>query len=121
MTTRRTGNPPGNPNWTKGVTGNPGGRPAIIREIRNLARKQTEAAIETLAEICSDREAPQAARVAAATALLDRGWGKPTQPIDANVNVFDKLSDGSQLAVLAALDALEDGEGGDSDGVAATH
>ncbi len=26
-------------------------------------------------------DAPHAARVAAANSLLDRGWGKPTQPI----------------------------------------
>jgi len=29
----------------------------------------------------NQRKAPPAARVAAANALLDRGWGKPGQPI----------------------------------------
>jgi hypothetical protein len=110
-----------NPNWVKGVSANPGGRPKERPEVRMLARKRTEEAVETLAAICSDPEAPHAARVAAAVALLDRGWGKPTQPIDANVNVLDKLSDAAQLAVLSALDALESGEGGVAERVEATH
>jgi len=29
-------------------------------------------------------EAPAAARVSAASVLLDRGWGKPTQPISGD-------------------------------------
>lgn len=50
-------------------------------EIRSLARSHTEAALNTLAGIMNEARAPAAARVSAATALLDRGWGKPTQPI----------------------------------------
>lgn len=37
-------------------------------------------ALNVLVGIMSQLDAPAAARVAAATALLDRGWGKPTQP-----------------------------------------
>jgi hypothetical protein len=33
----------------------------------------------TLAGICGDQKAPPAARVAAAEALLNRAWGRPTQ------------------------------------------
>jgi hypothetical protein len=36
-------------------------------------------AVKTLAAICGNERAPASARVAAAAALLDRGWGKPTQ------------------------------------------
>lgn len=50
-------------------------------EIRSLARAHTESAIRVLAGIMNQDEAPHAARVSAATALLDRGWGKPTQTI----------------------------------------
>ena len=50
-------------------------------EIRSLARQHTDAAIGVLAGIMHQEKAPPAARVAAATALMDRGWGKPTQPI----------------------------------------
>jgi hypothetical protein len=48
-------------------------------DIRSLARAQTELAIRTLTGICGSKAAAAAARVSAATALLDRGWGKPPQ------------------------------------------
>ncbi len=47
-------------------------------EIRSLARSHTESAIKVLASIMNQRKASNAARVSAAVALLDRGWGKPT-------------------------------------------
>jgi hypothetical protein len=53
-------------------------------EIRSLARSHTEAAINTLVEINGDRSAAHSARVSAAQALLDRGWGKPSQPVDGD-------------------------------------
>jgi HEAT repeat protein len=58
-----------------------------IAEIRSLARGHTEAAINVLASIMNQEKAPQAARVAAANSLLDRGWGKaPTVMEDGDGN-----------------------------------
>ena len=68
--------------WMKGTTGNPLGGQRGIGQVRELARQHTEEAILTLAAIMRDPAAKDAARVAAATALLDRAWGKPTQPLD---------------------------------------
>jgi HEAT repeat protein len=60
--------------WRAGVSGNPGGRP---KGIEALAREHTPAAIAALVAALSEpRE-----RVAAAVALLDRGWGKPAQTV----------------------------------------
>jgi len=42
----------------------------------------TEAALQTLVAIATDEKAPPAARVAAATAILDRAHGKPVQAIE---------------------------------------
>jgi hypothetical protein len=53
--------------------------PKALTEIRSLARASSRIAISTLTGICGAKDAPPAARVAAATALLDRGWGKPAQ------------------------------------------
>ncbi len=53
-------------------------------EIRSLARSHTETALNTLVGIMRQDAAPAAARVAAAQALLDRGWGKATQPISGD-------------------------------------
>jgi hypothetical protein len=47
-----------------------------------LAREQTVDAMKTLAAIHKNPKAPAAARVAAANALLDRGWGKARQTLD---------------------------------------
>jgi hypothetical protein len=54
-----------------------------LTEIRSLARSYTEMAIQTLAGIAQNGE-QEASRVRAAEALLDRGWGKPTQPISGD-------------------------------------
>lgn len=51
-------------------------------EIRSLARSHTETAIKTLAGLMNEKKVPAASRVAAATALLDRGWGKPAQSVE---------------------------------------
>lgn len=70
--------------WKKGQSGNPSGRPKVVEHVRDLAREHTEIAIRTLAEICvaGDRGA---ARVAAAEALLNRGWGRPMQPVEHEI------------------------------------
>ena len=47
-------------------------------DIRSLARSHTKIAIKVLAGIAKDGT-NESARVAAACALLDRGWGKPSQ------------------------------------------
>jgi hypothetical protein len=52
-----------------------------ITEIRSLARCHTRTAINVLAGIMRCKDATAAARVSAANALLDRGWGKATQPV----------------------------------------
>lgn len=56
-------------------------RPSNVKDIRSAARIHTGMALRTLAGICAQPDCPPAARVAAATALLDRGWGKPSQPV----------------------------------------
>lgn len=65
--------------FQKGRSGNPGGRPKENNEVKALARKHSRAAIKRLAEWMASDE-PKAS-VAAAVALLDRGYGKPTQAI----------------------------------------
>jgi hypothetical protein len=54
-------------------------------DIRSLARAHTDKAIKTLVGIMSQEEAPPAARVSAAQALLDRGWGKAAQTMEMTV------------------------------------
>ena len=49
--------------------------------IKDAARVYTEQALLTLAEVMADEDQPAAARVSAANALLDRGYGKPSNVI----------------------------------------
>src|SRR5262245_37687483 len=74
--------------FQKGQSGNPGGRPKEIAEVKELARAHMPAAIEALASIMNNPKASDAARVSAATALLDRGYGKAPQHIDAEIGSY---------------------------------
>ena len=49
-------------------------------EVQSLARAYTKLAINTLSGIAGEGQS-EAARVAAAGMLLDRGWGKSPQPV----------------------------------------
>ena len=71
--------------FEKGQSGNPGGRPKVVGEVKELARAHTGEAIETLVSIMSNPKAAPAARVSAANSLLDRGYGKPLQHITGDV------------------------------------
>ena len=51
-------------------------------EIASMARGYTETVLKMLAGIVTREDAPPTARIAAGQALLDRGWGKPTQSFD---------------------------------------
>lgn len=85
-----------------------------------LARQHTEAAINTLVEVMSERPrfddetgellggAKPGERVAAAKELLDRGYGKPTQAIisiPAKPRAADALASMSDADLLAAIGA----------------
>jgi hypothetical protein len=94
--------------WKSGQSGNPGGRPRGYGEIRELARQHTDTAIETLIRIASDADAPASAQVAAANALLDRGWGRAEasvrlETVESYADVLQRIS-----AEEADEDVLED-------------
>jgi len=86
-----------------GQSGNPGGRPRVAGEIRDLARQHTATALATLAEI-AERGENESARVAAASALLDRGWGKPGVPLlaDESPRIISFTISNPRLPNLAA-------------------
>lgn len=56
-------------------------------DVKEAAQLYTADAISTLAEIMRSVEHPAAARVSAASALLDRGHGKPKQSLDVDADV----------------------------------
>lgn len=85
-----------------GKSGNPSGRPKVDTRVTDLARAHTEKAIQTLvAALDNERTA-----VAAATALLDRGWGKAAQAI-TGADGGAILTESRVSYDLSALDDLE--------------
>lgn len=68
--------------WQPGVSGNPGGMPKGLGEVKKLARQYTAVAIQTLHDIMIDKEQTGSARVGAANSLLDRGYGRPIQQVE---------------------------------------
>ena len=77
---RRTGNG----RFQKGESGNPGGRPALPADVREAFKARAPQALEVLTR-CLQSDDERIAMMAA-QAILDRGYGKPVQSIDANIN-----------------------------------
>lgn len=62
----------------------PGAVSAARREIAAEAKDHAEAALKVLVDVMGDDNAPHSARISAANAILDRGYGRPGQSIDLN-------------------------------------
>jgi hypothetical protein len=88
-----------NGRWLPGFAPNPSGRPAAVREVRDLARQHTALAIERLVELM--RSGNDATALAAIDQLLNRGWGKPVQAADVEVRKFDMAKLWAEAAKLA--------------------
>jgi hypothetical protein len=70
--------------FRRGTSGNPNGRPRVVFEIRDAARRYGPACITILAQMAGidgPGATNEAVRVAAVRELLDRGFGRPTQAI----------------------------------------
>ncbi len=86
-----------------GQSGNPSGRAKADKTVKALAREHTAAAIERLVSIVKDDSASPSAQVQAATALLDRGWGKPLQQLEVGeAGAFSDMDDVQLDAFIAS-------------------
>lgn len=64
--------------FVKGESGNKSGRPKVDKEVQELARKNSKAAIQKLVDLMKTAE-DERVQMAAADKILDRAWGKPVQ------------------------------------------
>ncbi len=95
-------NPTGRGGFQKGQSGNPGGlKHKHIGDLSKEARRYAGLAVSTLVRIC--RKGIERNQLAAARELLDRGYGRPLQMIDASL-LRKKLTELSPDE-LAALEA----------------
>lgn len=69
-----------------GQTGNAGGRPKLPAEFTELAREHTVTALQTVISVLNDTGAKPSDRLKAAEIVLDRGWGKPLQASQIEVD-----------------------------------
>ena len=105
--------PVGRP-FQKGQSGNPGGRRKVSAHVTELAQAETEACIRKLVALRDGKKVAHTVQLGATTALLDRAWGKPTQPIEGNFNL-SSLTD-EQLQQLADIRAAASQPGGNQGG-----
>src|SRR5271166_3111258 len=59
----------------------------LIEDVREAAKLRTDKAMRTLERALEAPGCPWSTRVAAAQALLDRGWGRPTETVKAQVGL----------------------------------
>lgn len=69
---RRGGFPPGK-------SGNPGGRPKLPEEFKELAKKHSLDALKVVIDISENPEAKDSDRIKASELIIDRGFGRPLQ------------------------------------------
>jgi hypothetical protein len=93
-------NPAGRGGYERGQSGNPGGRPKAAAVMTAEARRYCIKAIHAL--VLTMRTETGAPRIAAANALLDRGFGRPAQNVDLTLS--KKISE-MTLEELSAVEA----------------
>jgi hypothetical protein len=71
-------------------------------DLRSLARTHSEAALLTLVAVMNHEDATPAARISAANSILERAWGKPTQPSDTAEDDERPLSELSTPEMIEA-------------------
>ena len=105
-------NETGKGGFVKGRSGNPGGRPKALEDVQSLARGYTRTAIEALVSVT--KKGPPAARVAAASAILDRAWGKPPQKLmgDPHSPLFSIEQAVATLKLAEVTSGAGNGNGG---------
>jgi hypothetical protein len=76
------------------------------RDLMEMAKDHGETALQVLVDIATNPASAEGARVSAANAILDRGYGRPTQTVD------NKSTDGSmspkRIEIVAVNGNVED-------------
>jgi len=91
-------------------------RPEQKKTLSDLAREHTADALNVLVLIATQGES-EAARVSAANALLDRGYGKPQQSVEMSgpeggpVEIDDRAAAARIAALLTAARSRRDDDG----------
>jgi hypothetical protein len=98
----QSGNPAPRSAWKPGQSGNPAGRAKPEVDIAALARVHGTKCIEVVVRLMT-RSKDEKIKLAAAIALLDRGFGRPKQEMDINSNSTIELHLVAARAISSTL------------------
>lgn len=82
----------------------PGEVPKAKRDLVDLAKGYAEDALMVLVKVMTSDAEPANARISAATALLDRGYGKPTQAIAHGQDPDNPLPSAITLSIVRPVE-----------------
>lgn len=82
-----------------------GPRPKEMREITSIARIHSAEMLLKLVHLASHAKSASV-QAQCAEAVLNRAFGKPTQPVDARHTIFDAMSHNDQERLAAAIRSL---------------
>jgi hypothetical protein len=95
--------------WSRGASGNPGGRTSAYAEMQRLARENTPEAAQILIDIMRNPEEDSRNRIVAIGMLFDRAWGRAKEmPEKHPKEVLADMSD-EELAQHTAELLIEGG------------
>lgn len=90
--------------FVKGVSGNAGGRPKIPADVKEMLRAATVDAAKLLIDTMQDKGAKLELRIDCCKTIMDRVYGKATQPIEGNVQAAVRsITDEEAKKALEAL------------------
>lgn len=90
-----------------GKSGNPGGRPKVPEEFKELAKKYSIDALERCITIVRDPKANVSHVLKAAELIMDRAFGKPIQAKeDIEVNDYDEYDNMTEEELEAEISEL---------------
>ena len=103
--------------FKKGQSGNPGGRPKMPPDMKAAIQEKTPELLKALFALARQKADPRVQAVAI-NELLDRGWGRAAQTVNAKVETVD-LSQ-AHLDALRGL-GIATGTAGEDDPPEVTH
>ena len=81
-------------------------RNELSHDIKAAFRLHGEECVTAIMKLTKSKD--KRVRLGALSVALDRGFGKPTQHLEAQVSVYDSLGLEEQQALLAALEELDE-------------
>jgi hypothetical protein len=103
--------PGGNPNWTPGRSGNPGGRPRGFTDLQASCRKRTPRNMRIVDRMICSPKTPPALRLDCIRFQTAYGWGRPPQEVTMiEQTQVETFSDSELLAMIAMQQRAEQAE-----------